>query len=109
MIKQKVFGIGRIVVRAGDMPRLVALLPQEEERNQYGQVKPPGLHAFFYPYADEVRNIQVKHQRRGDEDQVASARALLKCLYIDDIPVLKNPGTVYSNLPSPKSYLYSFT
>ena len=51
-LEREVIAVCRYVPRANTAPSFVALLPQEEEKDESGvQVTPPGFHAIYLPYA----------------------------------------------------------
>jgi ATP-dependent DNA helicase 2 subunit 1 len=61
MHKSKKIAICRLIVRKSGVPRFVALLPQIEVQDENKtQLKPPGLHMIFLPYADDIREIEEK-------------------------------------------------
>ena len=60
MLQLRQIGIGFLSV-SKRAPKLVALVPQAEERDEEGfQVAPPGINVIPLPYADDLRNIPVR-------------------------------------------------
>lgn len=64
-----------MISRAYSSPRLVALYPQKEEREDKIQVLPPGFHVFYLPFADDIRQIDRTIETR-------SIKSILKRLKI---------------------------
>ncbi|GMF53034.1 unnamed protein product [Phytophthora fragariaefolia] len=59
MIRKEKFALARLIARKTSEPRLVALVPQEEESDEMGQVQPSGFNVIFLPYLDDIRDIPV--------------------------------------------------
>lgn len=90
MVKRDVAAIALLTQRGG--PRRVALLPQAEKLDDFGQSQPPGLVVIFLPYAEDVRSVQYEFQRKATEDQVEVAQKLVQALTIDEFPLIENPS-----------------
>lgn len=57
--------------RHGSEPRLVALLPQQEVSDDYGdQVAAPGMHMVFLPFSDDIREPETNKKIIGDHVEV---------------------------------------
>ena len=55
-LSKNVYALTELILRAGTIPRLCALIPQREERNEGGdQVKSDGFCLVVLPYEDDVR------------------------------------------------------
>lgn len=62
--KQK-YALARLIARRSSEPRLVALVAQEEENDELGQVQPSGFNVIFLPYLDDIRDIpSERHDNR---------------------------------------------
>ena len=74
--------------RANISPRFVALLPQQEEIDEHGlQIKPPGFHMVYLPYADDLRKVTVEEHPRANEEQIDKMKEVidkLKFTYTPD-------------------------
>lgn len=56
MLERHVYAVCAFVRSPSSEPRLVAAVPQSEERDEGGaQVTPPGFHLIHLPYSDDVR------------------------------------------------------
>uniref|UniRef100_A0A914WFC3 ATP-dependent DNA helicase 2 subunit 1 n=1 Tax=Plectus sambesii TaxID=2011161 RepID=A0A914WFC3_9BILA len=80
----------RMTARANMPPRLVALLPQREVRDEDGAIEQsPGFHIVFLPFAEDLRNLD-KVLKNDDEwpkanaEQVDKARDVVKKLTMHD-------------------------
>lgn len=75
-------------------PRIVALLPQEEEIDEYNlQVKPPGFNVVFLPYSDDIRKLKIDSHAKASEEQIDKAKVIvdkLKFTYAPDM--FENPS-----------------
>lgn len=60
MAKKQKFALARLIARKVSVPRLVALLPQEEVYDELGQVQPSGFNVIFLPYLDDIRDIPAE-------------------------------------------------
>lgn len=65
MVKKQKFALARLIVRKTSEPRLVALLPQEEENDELGQLQPSGFNVIFLPYLDDIRDVPVESNETG--------------------------------------------
>lgn len=98
MIDADKVAIARLVMRAGNAPSLVALLPQAEEVTADNlQVMPPGLHVLPLPWRDEIRFPERGGARgvakaaggerpEASEEQIAAACDLIRGLQLRDFP-----------------------
>ncbi|DBA83496.1 hypothetical protein WJX79_009209 [Trebouxia sp. C0005] len=98
MLKKQRMAICSFVRTRAAEPRLVALLPQEEEVDEFGvQVTPPGMNMVYLPYSDDVRQPEADTSFTGlshpkaDAKQVEAAEHLLSKLNLgafasSDIP-----------------------
>eukprot|EP00004_Rigifila_ramosa_P026538 TRINITY_DN8304_c0_g1_i2.p1 TRINITY_DN8304_c0_g1~~TRINITY_DN8304_c0_g1_i2.p1 ORF type:complete len:629 (+),score=158.72 TRINITY_DN8304_c0_g1_i2:3-1889(+) len=85
MVELEKVAVCRYTPRANAPPRLVALLPQEEETREDGtQLRPPGLHLIFLPFADDLRDIHIEHFRSAADNRAAisATKAMIKQLRI---------------------------
>ena len=75
-------------------PRIVALLPQQEEIDEYKiQIKPPGFNVIFLPYSDDIRKLKVESHAKASEEQIDKAKEVidkLKFTYAPDM--FENPS-----------------
>lgn len=82
MLSKKVFALARFTRASGAVPRMVALLAQAEEVDNGIQLSPPGMHAIFLPYAEDVREPKSTFEKAEikpevKEEGVAAAEALV--------------------------------
>lgn len=49
MVKRNVVGIVRLVIRSTSGPRIAAMIPQSEEYDECGQLRPDGFHLVPLP------------------------------------------------------------
>ena len=97
MQRKDKIGIGRIIARAGTVPRFVAMLPSFD---------PAGLHLVFMAYADDMRTpttvIEERDPEPAGDQEVTSAAALVRELHIKevDLSAYPNPSIqhFYANL-----------
>eukprot|EP00127_Corallochytrium_limacisporum_P005889 Clim_evm34s214 gene=Clim_evmTU34s214 len=78
MLKKSVMGVCLFVPRWTGVPRFVALVPQQEVRNENGnQEMPPGFHIIQMPYADDIRDLklEVVHEDKMPQVQKATSMA----------------------------------
>eukprot|EP00897_Mesotaenium_endlicherianum_P004808 jgi/Mesen1/4355/ME000022S03645 len=100
MLDQKKFAVacwGKSV-----QPRLVALLAQEERRDeqQGAQLEPPGFQMIFQPFLDDIRAAELYHPwadgaaPRASPEQVERASRLMRKLILRDFSLLdvQNPA-----------------
>ncbi|GMF65339.1 unnamed protein product [Phytophthora lilii] len=73
MVKKNKFALGRLIARKTSEPRLVALIPQEEENDEMGQVQPSGFNVIFLPYLDDIRDIPAEAVMNGKLNHYTSA------------------------------------
>lgn len=75
-------------------PRFVALLPQEEEIDEYEfQSKPPGFNVIFLPYSDDIRKLKINSHAKASEDQVDKAKAIIDKMKFSFSPdMFENPA-----------------
>lgn len=89
--------IAQLVARPGAAPRLVALMPNTDPRDE--AVLGLGFHMVYLPYADDIRSVRVndpKHPRKvaaPDEDIVVKAKKVIRELQNDvhDYKAVENP------------------
>jgi len=83
-----------ICVFSRTSPRHVALLPQEEEIDEHGlQLKPPGFHVVYLPYADDIRKVKIEEHPKAEEQQIDKMKEIidkLKFTYTPD--AFENPS-----------------
>eukprot|EP00833_Pecoramyces_ruminatium_P009181 jgi/Orpsp1_1/1183213/evm.model.c7180000084270.1 len=69
MNKMKKIAICNFIPRSNSSPRLVALLPQIEERDDNDiQIVPPGFNVIPLPFADDIRNVKNNPCERASEE-----------------------------------------
>ncbi|EGZ26474.1 hypothetical protein PHYSODRAFT_484094 [Phytophthora sojae] len=85
MVRKNKFALARLIARKTSEPRLVALVPQEEENDEMGQVQPSGLNVIFLPYLDDIRDIPV------DPEKIDAAKHLISTLKLTEAPSFENP------------------
>ncbi|CAD5120731.1 DgyrCDS9292 [Dimorphilus gyrociliatus] len=94
-LKRNVFALCRFTARKNAFPRFVALVPQEEERDEQGvQQVPSGFHAIFLPFSDDFRKIKaVEDPITANSDQVEAAKQLISSLNIPfQLDMIENPA-----------------
>lgn len=70
-IERNVFALCRYTRVRNSPPHFVALVPQQEEVDQ-GQIQitPPGFHAIFLPWADDIRTLDLPEFPTATDAQV---------------------------------------
>ncbi|OUM69610.1 hypothetical protein PIROE2DRAFT_2478 [Piromyces sp. E2] len=69
MNKMEKIAICNFIPRSNSSPRLVALLPQMEERDENDvQISPPGFSVIPLPFADDIRNVKNSACDRASEE-----------------------------------------
>ncbi|KAL0591675.1 hypothetical protein ABG067_000817 [Albugo candida] len=93
MEKKKMYGLARMIARKYSEPRYVALLPQREENDELGQIRPTGFHVIFLPYLDDIRDIRVDNHEipTVDKEAVNLAMTMIEKLELADVPRFENP------------------
>ena len=98
------FALCRMIARQNSPPRLVALVPQEEELDEYGtQIKPPGFHIVFLPFADDIRTPPIPEiHHKAAPNQIDKAKEIVSKLMISKFSLddFENPllQSHYANL-----------
>ncbi|KAJ3759185.1 SPOC like C-terminal domain-containing protein [Lentinula raphanica] len=72
MIKKKVIGYARGVLRRNSTPTIYAVLPQEEDVNE---MEPAGFHIIPLPFADDIRSAPIEEGYIASDDLKDKARA----------------------------------
>lgn len=73
--------ICRLVARHNDPPRFVALLPQEEQKDERGaQTVPPGFHMVYLPFMEDIRSIKGETKHHPTDASVDKAIEIIKKL-----------------------------
>lgn len=86
MLKKNKMAVCSFVRTKAAEPRLVALLPQQEELEDGIQVTPPGMNMVYLPYSDDLRQPEADLSFTGashpkaDEHQVQAAERLMNSL-----------------------------
>ncbi|KAL2078079.1 hypothetical protein ACEWY4_025764 [Coilia grayii] len=92
--ERNLFALCRYIPRRNTPPRFVALVPQREETDQsQAQVTPPGFHAIFLPYADDIRTLDVHEGPTATDEQIDKMKEIvhkLRFKYRSD--AFENPG-----------------
>lgn len=93
-LEKKRFILCEMVVRVNSAPRMVALVPQEEELDSHRiQTSPPGFHVFYLPYADDVRQIDKQIVAKPTEENITLFRKSINKLKFTYNPEdFKNPA-----------------
>ncbi|KAE9023254.1 hypothetical protein PR002_g11756 [Phytophthora rubi] len=91
MVRKKKFALARLIARKTSEPRLVALVPQEEENDEMGQVQPSGFNVIFLPYLDDIRDIPVDPVTSVDQEKIDAAKDLISTLKLTEAPSFENP------------------
>jgi len=69
MAKMEKIAICNFIPRSNSSPRLVALLPQTEERDENDiQITPPGFNVIPLPFVDDIRNVKNNACDRASEE-----------------------------------------
>ncbi|KAG4106421.1 SPOC like C-terminal domain-containing protein [Neocallimastix lanati (nom. inval.)] len=69
MAKMEKMAICNFIPRSNSSPRLVALLPQTEERDENDiQIIPPGFNVIPLPFADDIRTVKNNACERASEE-----------------------------------------
>ncbi|XP_061087698.1 X-ray repair cross-complementing protein 6 [Conger conger] len=73
-----VFAVCKYTARRNTPPRFVALVPQKEEldSNQI-QIMPPGFHAIFLPFADDIRTLDTPQFPTASRSQVDKMKEIV--------------------------------
>ncbi len=95
-IVRQQFALVRLVTRSNAVPRLAALYPGREEYDGDTMKTPSGFHVIPLPWADEMRELEVK-QNFGEAtptmEQCMAASKVCECLVSDFEPdLLPNPA-----------------
>lgn len=78
-LERQVVPICSFKARDNSGPSYVALLPQEEVKDEGEQVTPPGFHVIFLPFADDVRTVpETTHLNEPEPEQLSAGKALIK-------------------------------
>ncbi|POM62503.1 ATP-dependent DNA helicase 2 subunit [Phytophthora palmivora] len=91
MVRKQKFALARLIARKTSEPRLVALVPQEEESDEMGQVQPSGFNVIFLPYLDDIRDIPVEAVTDVGQEKVDAAKQLITKLKLTEAPSFENP------------------
>ncbi|KAJ3993368.1 SPOC like C-terminal domain-containing protein [Lentinula boryana] len=86
MIKKKVIGLARGVLRRNSTPTMYAILPQDEDVNE---MEPAGFHIIPLPFADDIRSAPIEEGYIASDNLKDKARAwinktTIKSGYIPD-------------------------
>ncbi|KAF1786597.1 Ku70, bridge and pillars domain [Phytophthora cactorum] len=92
MFRKQKFALARLIARKTSEPRLVALVPQEEENDEMGQVQPSGFNVIFLPYLDDIRDIPVEAVTNVDQEKIDAAKHLISKLKLTEAPSFENPA-----------------
>ncbi|MCJ8738521.1 hypothetical protein PDJAM_G00036500 [Pangasius djambal] len=76
--ERNVFALCKLTSRRNTPPRFVALVPQREvlDSSQV-QAAPPGFHAIFLPYADDIRTLDVHECPTASDEQVSKMEEIV--------------------------------
>lgn len=76
--ERNLFALCKLTSRRNTPPRFVALVPQTEDvDNSQVQVAPPGFHAIFLPYADDIRTLDVHECPTASDEQVNKMKEIV--------------------------------
>ena len=95
MAKHKRMAIARWIPRKNAELRFVALVPQLETFNKDGtQAKPPGMHAIFLPYHDDIRKPKIDPAPKADPALIAKAKVVVQsCQVKFNNQTFENPSS----------------
>ena len=80
-LERDVIAVCRYVPRSNTPPCFVALVPQEEELGDNNlQVSPPGFHAIYLPFGEDLRKLQLPEPSKASPDQIDKAKEIIKKL-----------------------------
>ncbi|KAJ3886512.1 SPOC like C-terminal domain-containing protein [Lentinula edodes] len=91
MIKKKVVGLARGVLRRNSTPTIYAVLPQEEDVDE---MEPGGFHIIPLPFADDIRSAPIDEGYIASDDLKDKARAWINKMTIKS-------GYVPDSYPNP--------
>uniref|UniRef100_A0AAV1U322 SAP domain-containing protein n=1 Tax=Peronospora matthiolae TaxID=2874970 RepID=A0AAV1U322_9STRA len=91
MVKKQKFALARLIARTTSEPRLVALVPQEEENDEMGQIQPSGFNVIFLPYLDDIRDVPVEPITNVTHEKTDAAKHLIATLKLAEAPSFENP------------------
>ncbi|KAJ3935286.1 MAG: SPOC like C-terminal domain-containing protein [Lentinula lateritia] len=91
MIKKKVVGLARGVLRRNSTPTIYAVLPQEEDVDE---MEPAGFHIIPLPFADDIRSAPIDEGYIASDDLKDKARAWINKMTIKS-------GYVPDSYPNP--------
>ncbi|KAL7857038.1 hypothetical protein SRHO_G00159370 [Serrasalmus rhombeus] len=75
--EKNVFALCKYTPRRNSPPRFVALVPQREVLDGQVQAVPPGFHAIFLPYADDIRTLDVHECPTASDEQVQKMKEIV--------------------------------
>ncbi|XP_023217174.1 ATP-dependent DNA helicase 2 subunit 1-like [Centruroides sculpturatus] len=79
--KKQYAPICKFICRNNDTPKLVALIPQEEELDDHGiQEVPHGFHVVFLPFMEDMRKLNLRNKQKPKEQLVDKAKEIIKKL-----------------------------
>uniref|UniRef100_A0AAR2L2L3 DNA helicase n=1 Tax=Pygocentrus nattereri TaxID=42514 RepID=A0AAR2L2L3_PYGNA len=76
-LEKNVFALCKYTPRRNSPPRFVALVPQREVLDGQAQAVPPGFHAIFLPYADDIRTLDVHECPTASDEQVQKMKEIV--------------------------------
>ncbi len=94
LLEKDQMAVVRLLGHSRGTGRLCVLLPQQEHFDEDHFQTPPGFHLIFLPYADDIRQPEIKIHRefkqsqaasQGDKDQLARAKLLVQALSQDQL------------------------
>eukprot|EP00123_Amoebidium_parasiticum_P010469 comp20126_c0_seq1/m.24846 comp20126_c0_seq1/g.24846 ORF comp20126_c0_seq1/g.24846 comp20126_c0_seq1/m.24846 type:complete len:641 (-) comp20126_c0_seq1:400-2322(-) len=77
----------RILTRPNSTLRIAFLLPQPEEKDESGfQIRPPGFHAIYLPYANDLRKLKYPliGESRATEGDIELMKQVVRKLELKD-------------------------
>ncbi|KAJ3811893.1 SPOC like C-terminal domain-containing protein [Lentinula aff. lateritia] len=99
MIKKKVVGLARGVLRRNSTPTIYAVLPQEEDVDE---MEPAGFHIIPLPFADDIRSAPIDEGYIASDDLKDKARAWINKMTIKS-------GYVPDSYPNPAPHKFATT
>ncbi|XP_066520939.1 X-ray repair cross-complementing protein 6 isoform X2 [Hoplias malabaricus] len=76
--ERNVFALCKYTARRNTPPRFLALVPQREVvDNSQVQAAPPGFHAIFLPYADDIRTLDIQKCPTASDEQVNKMKEIV--------------------------------
>lgn len=83
LLKDQKFGLAWYIPRRNASPRLVAIIPGAEERNEGGeQEMPPGFWVKYLPFADDIREVPETSLVKAPDNVIDAMRFVIQQLQL---------------------------